>query len=428
MSMSVDVNPRSCIALMSMPHAALPTGTVFTSGDAFDYCLQGLEAHANNNLQVQVWMGVYSNDGSTLRATLRSKILEGLELATSLTSRYFSGTLSGSYTTVAGDRLVVEVSVSGTPTSGGGVQGHNASLRFGNDGAGGDLAENDTQTGTTLNPWIEFAAITLSQQYTITLDESVGAADAEPRGASKPLQEVVALADTLAKLTGKPLAEATAIADALLRSTVKVLAEGLPVADAVTRAVGRMLGDTATVADTLTVSRLFLKELIDAVSLADTLVRNPGKLALESVAIVEGRSMSLGRVLVDSLAVAEVLTRNTGRIVAQAVVIADAVTRAAGRTAVDPVEVLDVVRQSLARGLVDAFQLQDVVQLGRGKNLVEALAVVDVLLTELVPGLSSALVGIITAHVASLVPQRTAHLITSTEAVDLSGIYTAEAA
>lgn len=129
----------------------------FTAGDAFDMALQALEANAGNNLQVQVWIGIVSNDGTTALATLRSKVLEGAEVNTALRNTYFSSTLSGSYTTSGGERLVVELSMSGTPTGAGGVQGHNGSLRLGGNGAGGDLPENDTDTGTTLNPWIEFA-------------------------------------------------------------------------------------------------------------------------------------------------------------------------------------------------------------------------------------------------------------------------------
>lgn len=149
------------IQFVSEPLAA---GIVFTNSDVIKYCLQALEAHAGNNLQIQLFVSVVSQDGGTVRRVLRSKILEGFELATSLTSRFHSTTQDGaSYTTVLGDRLVVEYSVSGTPTGAGGVQGHNSSIRWGNNGAGGDLLENDTQTGTTLNPWIEFVpTITLA--------------------------------------------------------------------------------------------------------------------------------------------------------------------------------------------------------------------------------------------------------------------------
>lgn len=154
------------IQFVSVPMAA---DNIFTSGDTLKFALQGLEANAANNLQIQVFVSVVNQAGDTVQATLRSKVLEGLELATALTNRFLSTTLSASYTTVAGDRLVIEYSVSGTPTAAGGTQGHNASLRWGGGGAGGDLPENDTNTGTTLNPWIEF---TTTITFTVTDDNA----------------------------------------------------------------------------------------------------------------------------------------------------------------------------------------------------------------------------------------------------------------
>jgi hypothetical protein len=132
-------------------------GISFTNTQAIKYAVQGLEPQANNNLQVQLFASIVSQDGTTVRRVLRSKVLEGVELGTALAARTHSTTQDGAtYVTVAGDRLVVEFSVSGTPVAAGGVQGHNASLRWGGNGAGGDLLENDTETGTTRNPWIEF--------------------------------------------------------------------------------------------------------------------------------------------------------------------------------------------------------------------------------------------------------------------------------
>lgn len=130
-------------------------GRVFSNGDAISVAMQGLEAHANNNLFLQMYVAVVSQDGNTVRRVLRSKVSDGTEWATTLESRVHATTQDGaSYTTVAGDRLVVELSAQGSTGAGGGTQGHNGSMRFGGNGAGGDITT-DAQTGTTLNPWFE---------------------------------------------------------------------------------------------------------------------------------------------------------------------------------------------------------------------------------------------------------------------------------
>ena len=136
----------------------------FNSGDAFKLAVQCFEAHAGNNLQLQIAIAVIATNQTTVNATLRSKQAEGTEINTSLRNVFHSGTLSASYTCAEGEFLQVELSLVGTPTGSGGVQGHNGTMRFGTSGAGGDLPENDTETGTTFNPWIEFANTILFQE------------------------------------------------------------------------------------------------------------------------------------------------------------------------------------------------------------------------------------------------------------------------
>lgn len=144
--------------ISSYVSASMSAGIVFTSGETIKFAIQGFEQNAGNNQAIQIWVGIWDSAGTTLRRALRSKISEGTELPlTTATNRFLSTTQDGAtYTTVADDLLVVEIGHVGTPTAAGGINGHNAVLRFGSAGAGGDLPENDTEAGTTFNPWIEF--------------------------------------------------------------------------------------------------------------------------------------------------------------------------------------------------------------------------------------------------------------------------------
>jgi hypothetical protein len=139
---------------VSNPMAA---GIDFTTSDTVKYAVQASESNNGNNLSPQVWVGVYSQDGSTLQATLLAKSAHGTEVTTSVINRTKSASIASNYTTESGDRLVVEFSLVGTPTNSGGTQGHNGSFRFGSDGASGDLPEDNTTTTDTFNPWIEFS-------------------------------------------------------------------------------------------------------------------------------------------------------------------------------------------------------------------------------------------------------------------------------
>jgi hypothetical protein len=117
---------------------------------------QCLEANAGNNLFLTVKVFVCGSDGATKETLLAITRDPTLEVGTALTNRTFSSIALASATVEEGDRVVVEVGLGGTPTASGGTQGHNGSLRWGCSAAGGDLPENDTDTGTTLRPWIEF--------------------------------------------------------------------------------------------------------------------------------------------------------------------------------------------------------------------------------------------------------------------------------
>jgi hypothetical protein len=136
----------------------LSSGIAFTNGDTIKYAVQCSEVVSGNNLNVVLIASIFDSAGTTLRRLLVDRAEEPTEIAgAGITNRFDSITQTGAtYTTVSGDRLCVAFGAEGTPVGAGGVQGHNGTFRWGGDGAGGDLPENDVATGTTLNPWIEF--------------------------------------------------------------------------------------------------------------------------------------------------------------------------------------------------------------------------------------------------------------------------------
>jgi len=140
----------------------LVAGIAFVTTDTVSCQIQGFESAANDNIGERTQdLRVFSRDGLTLRATLillGSVSVSGAEWATALRNLTFLSAgqvvpptpLQANYTTVDGDRLVLEVGHQGFGTSIAGT------LRFGADSAGtGDLGLNETDTVTTLRPWFE---------------------------------------------------------------------------------------------------------------------------------------------------------------------------------------------------------------------------------------------------------------------------------
>lgn len=147
------VNGDACVAQFVMTDK-LQAQTI--SAQTVKWQFQCLESNAANNVGLTVKIFVVSQDGTTIKETLLAIVRDAAEMNTALRNMGHSATTT-SATVEAGDRICVEIGCGGTPTAAGGVQGHNCTIRFGESAAGGDLAENETETGTTFRPWLEFA-------------------------------------------------------------------------------------------------------------------------------------------------------------------------------------------------------------------------------------------------------------------------------
>ena len=119
--------------------------------------VQVVEASTTNNLSLTIKIDVIRADGSVVRQTILAITRDGTEANNSIRNLGFNSVALTNYTCVAGDRLNVEIGLGGTPSAGAGTDAHNGSIRWGCSAAGGDLPENDTDTGTTLRGWIEFS-------------------------------------------------------------------------------------------------------------------------------------------------------------------------------------------------------------------------------------------------------------------------------
>lgn len=138
---------------------------------------QCLESHASNNVKLTIRIFRTNRTGTEQDELVSLTRASGAELATSLTNRTWTAT-STSRTFSAGDRICVEIGVGGLPTSGGGTNCHNASIRWGCDASAGDLSEDETDTLLTKRGWLEFATTTiLFENVTPSVSDSLSATD-----------------------------------------------------------------------------------------------------------------------------------------------------------------------------------------------------------------------------------------------------------
>lgn len=123
---------------------------VFNSSTTYTMCMRHSESSTSANAYQLFGVAIYSNDGATQRAKFTALEKDGIEFGTSLAARsnLMGGTSGISYTTVSGDRLVLEVGwdqdASGSYTITNSVGNTGAFLS----------GEGDT---SILAPWIEFS-------------------------------------------------------------------------------------------------------------------------------------------------------------------------------------------------------------------------------------------------------------------------------
>ena len=158
-TMWAGTSPAANASALNRQYVSNPmdAGIAFTVAQTIKGVLRCMESGTDDNINRQpICVKVYSADGLTLRATLLALLHYGPNttewISGTLTSKQLStGTVfTSAYTTVAGDRLVVEIGGQVSSAGGTSVTGTQS---FGSNGAS-DLLENEAQTAA-LNPWIE---------------------------------------------------------------------------------------------------------------------------------------------------------------------------------------------------------------------------------------------------------------------------------
>ena len=206
---------------------------------------QCLETFANDNLFLTLKVMVCNRAGSSFLATPLAITRDTTtELGTALANRNFPSTALSSYACADGDRLVIEVGLAGSISSGsGGVIGHNGSIRWGCNASSGDLPADDTQTGTTYRPWLE---------NSVTL-KWLADSDAAAAGTTGGTSACVALWNAAASAVGTTAGTVAAAFLILAVAASAGVATPAAISGQVVGAAGAASGNSTTAADALTV-------------------------------------------------------------------------------------------------------------------------------------------------------------------------------
>lgn len=248
---------------------------------------QCLEANAGNNLFITLKIYIISNDGTTAKETLLAITRETTtELGTSLANRQFSSLAISAADVEEGDRLCVEVGLGGTCTAAGGVNGHNGSIRFGCNASSGDLPEDETQTGTTYRPWIEFDD-TIGFRETAAPADTVGLAETETEQVQKTWAETLGLGEAFAavRVAVAAIGDTVSLVESAVKQVNKAVGETVALAETFVKSLSRSVAETVGLTESRQVT--VNKSAQDAVDLAESIAREHAKTLAETAGLAE---------------------------------------------------------------------------------------------------------------------------------------------
>jgi len=132
--------------------AALTAGQTITGTQEILSVCRVSEVSSSNNMFFVLGIRVIAADGTTVQKTVMPVTRDDTEAPSALTGRKIvAASAATNYTTVAGDRLVIEIGMGGDP-GGFGAPDHDSSMRLGSN-SGSDLTV-DGETND-YNPWVE---------------------------------------------------------------------------------------------------------------------------------------------------------------------------------------------------------------------------------------------------------------------------------
>ncbi len=220
----------------------------------------------------------------------------------------------------------------------------------------------------------------IQRSATRTLNEVVAIIDTKVLQPIKTFVEAVVIADTLlvVKVLLKELNEAVSLVDSVLKSIGKFMVpEIVLVADSTVRLSGKNLQDTIIAADSI--AKESRRNILESVLVADTSIRQGIKTFGEVVTLADSflRTWTLQRVFDEIVVIADALSRQAQKAFSEALIIADSSVRMPSRIFSEIIALADAIEKRAERILSEIILIADSLIRTAGKLLIDAVAVVD---------------------------------------------------
>lgn len=327
----------------------LTAGQTITGAQAISIQARCAEVNAASNMFL-TWK-VFVVNGTTIQKTLIAKRADATEVNTSLQNRTDSATsTAGNYTTVTGDRIVIEIGLSGDPTS---SNDHNSSISIG-DNAASDLASNDTTTNAD-NPNV-ILNDTLTFYELVSLTDSMTLTDAPTKTVTKATTDTATLTDALSKANAKTFADSMLLSDAMVREITKGLSDTQNLSDANVKTIVKVVVDSATLTDQI--AKTLSVQHADAMLLSDEVVKNINCFFADSFVLTEDLLKQFLLSLSDALVLTEVLQKGMFVFAEDDLVLSDQLEKLFGLNLFDAIVITEVPTVNLTGGGASNIEIE----------------------------------------------------------------------
>jgi stage V sporulation protein SpoVS len=173
------------------------------------------------------------------------------------------------------------------------------------------------------------------------------------------------------------IGEAVVVSDGVALVLDKAAADVVSMADESTWNLGKTLAESVSFADTLTVTVIFLRELFDAVSVPDAVVRNVAKAAASAVVSSDTATRSVAKSVSDAQTVVDSASRAVAKALTETFSLADSTAVAYSKLEADAVALADTIVRATIKSVADVQAVVDTSVRNFTKSLADGVAIND---------------------------------------------------
>ncbi len=195
--------------------------------------------------------------------------------------------------------------------------------------------------------------------YLIALDEILPLVEVIVKFPQIVRDEVIALVDTVAKQAQKTFTEAVTLVDTIIRQLifVKELLEAIVLVDTITKLTTAVRTETIVLVDTI--AKLTSTVKTEAVILVDSIAKLTRRTLSEVATLVDSIRFGYFRTFTEQIPLVDTIIKSTAKVLTDPLILVDTIRKATTAVRIETVVLADTIAKLTSRILTDALTLVD---------------------------------------------------------------------